>query len=452
MFVLVSVLPVSAQDAATVPTVPTVPPVDSDWHFRFELFQMLLEEQGTKTVSSVESALAVPSQSVVVMIGDLSGTSREEWLRLLRFVAQGGRVLLASDRKCIVDGIGQFHSGPVTATRSADRYQGYADCLRIQNRGSKHPLSVGVDELVTNRAGWFTPQPGGSLSWEVAAVLPANCQPILGRSQPLVSVGRISPEDSGVVVVVSDQSIFSNNMLWHGDNAVFSIRVSELLTEGDRDRLAFLTDGVIQPGYRQSLQEAQTPDIPPVKPPIPEQLPEPELETILRVANTVIRKVEDSNVLNKALMNQPRNVRQPLYQHLLMLGLTLIAGAWILWLMMRRGATPAAPVPSRQMLSASRITGQLHAERLEFGAAAEILSRDLCRDLTGSSSPADWHKLLHSESASKFSRSQRKTLAGVLELALRGSRVHISRRRFQSLGRGIRELRSLQTNTAESRS
>jgi hypothetical protein len=94
-----------------------------------------------------------------------------------------------------------------------------------------------------------------------------------------------------------------------------------------------------------------------------------------------------------------------------------------------------------------------HAARLEFGTAAEILARDFCREVTGSSVPDDWERILKDREAPirrRLSRSQVKHLGEVLELAVRGGRIHISRRHFENIGRTILQIRQLSAETATS--
>ena len=44
---------------------------DDRWHLGYDLFQMLLEEQGLTSEQSWDVALSSPSESVVVVCGDL---------------------------------------------------------------------------------------------------------------------------------------------------------------------------------------------------------------------------------------------------------------------------------------------------------------------------------------------------------------------------------------------
>jgi hypothetical protein len=82
----------------------------------------------------------------------------------------------------------------------------------------------------------------------------------------------------------------------------------------------------------------------------------------------------------------------------------------------------------------------------EFGAAIVVLARDLCIELTGSRIERDWIWCLSERAGSparNLTITQRRELTEVLGIALRGATIHVPLRRFQSLGRSIKELREV---------
>ena len=86
----------------------------------------------------------------------------------------------------------------------------------------------------------------------------------------------------------------------------------------------------------------------------------------------------------------------------------------------------------------------------EFGTAIVVLARDLCIELTGSRIETDWIRCLSERPGSpagNLNIAQRRELTEILGLALRGATIHIPRRRFQSLGRSIKELRDVHRAT-----
>jgi hypothetical protein len=119
---------------------------------------------------------------------------------------------------------------------------------------------------------------------------------------------------------------------------------------------------------------------------------------------------------------------------------------FILW---RMSQTRWNLIPNRHSRFLQSMYGVHSANQLqasEFGAAAEVLSRDLCRELTGSDVETVWQKVLsdakHPDVAS-LPRSLRKGLMELVSIATRGCRIHISRRKFQSMGRTIQAIRLL---------
>jgi hypothetical protein len=88
--------------------------------------------------------------------------------------------------------------------------------------------------------------------------------------------------DRGVLILAADQSLFSDGMLWHGDNAILAIQTSDLLCRGKRQWLTVIENHQILPSYRSSPPEpppaqAQTPP-----PQLPQDIepPEPELRML----------------------------------------------------------------------------------------------------------------------------------------------------------------------------
>ena len=97
------------------------------------------------------------------------------------------------------------------------------------------------------------------------------------------------------------------------------------------------------------------------------------------------------------------------------------------------------------MQSMYGVNSSRQLETSEFGAAVEILARDLCRELSGSQVESDWLRILASNAnlpSARFSRGQKKALKELVEIATRGCRVHLSRRKFESLGRNIELVRA----------
>ncbi|MEO2013748.1 MAG: DUF4350 domain-containing protein [Fuerstiella sp.] len=415
-----------------------------EWHFRYELFQMLLEQNGLNPTTSFSEVLNDPEHSVVVIVGQLDRSIHPR--KIETFCENGGAVLMASDLTYSAGRICEFRGGPVVGVRSLDWYQSHRDCLNITDLDPDHPLTTGVNSIVVNRSGWLDSPRWLAREPEVAARLPARCIPADAGGKPVIATITLNPPASGPLIIVSDQSLFTNGMLWHGDNAILAINVSKMLCEGQRSRLLFLADGAGLGSYEDSPLLNNLPP-PGSLPELPANMPEPELQTMLRVANSVIQNVERSNVLNEVLANRPRNARAPYYWRIFLFMLAIVALAFVIWKLSATGSAPQQSMPDREMKTAHQLSAGRKIKSAEFGFASSMLARELWEELTGLEDPASWQRLLAANAATGVLVDQEKStqnqLSVVLDLAVNTRTVHISRRRFESIGQTIHQLRQL---------
>jgi hypothetical protein len=419
------------------------------WHFGFDLLQMLLEDRGLQVRSSLEEALRTPQQSVIVITGSQPAMFTSDWDRLIGFVMNGGALLLASDNSLALPAIGRFSKGPVTSTNPLQQYQGFNDCLRIAPQTNMESF-FGVSEIVTNRSGWFEPEAVGWLEWKVLAAFPKESRPIASRNQAILAVGRWVG-DEGVAVMSADAGLFSNGMMWHGNNAIAAIRVSELLCEGGKKtQLAFLADGQVMDSYRNRVdltQDAKEPnEIPSVA--------EPELKKALRLANAIAKEVAESNVLNEALRQRPRGVQPSRYFRAFLYAVAILILLAIIWALLTSGTVQAMFLAPRTMRSAYDM--REHASNIadDFRNSAGFLARDFCWELTGSRNTADWQRFLvslmanlHSSPSSlphglTLTKLEQHELMRVIDIACRGCHTRMTSHEFQLLGSSINKLRS----------
>jgi hypothetical protein len=215
-------------------------------------------------------------------------------------------------------------------------------------------------------------------------------------------------------------------------------------------------NGQTLPSYMAELAPQQTPpqmppNIPPNIPQIPPDIdpPEPDLATMLRMANEVIDEVQDSNILNETLKERPRNMRPVAWARTILLILLVLFLLFLLWRLVQNRWHLVPNRHDRFMQSMYGVHSSRQLETSEFGAAVETLARDLCRELTGSQVESDWLRLVTVNPnlpSATFSRSQKKALKEIVGIAMRGCRVHISRRKFQTLGRSIDAIRTAWRN------
>lgn len=423
---------------------------DSDkWYLGYNGFRMLLEERGLTVRTDMSATLRRPKESVIVMFGDVTRVSLAEWRNLRAYVAQGGSLLVASELGFKLPGVNSFSPGPVSSLDKDSQYQGFDDCIVLSDLNQSHPLSKGLRRIIVNKTGWMSPSEDSSLQWEVIAALAEDVLPGAARQRAVIMAGLDAAPGTGVLILSADQSLFSDGMLWHGDNSLFAIQVSDLLCRGNRKWLTVYDNGRTLPSYMAKLAPPPTPpQIPPNIPPqIPPDIdpPEPDLATMLRMANEVLDEVQDSNILNETLRERPRNMRPIAWARTILLILFILFLLFLVWQLVQNRWHLVPNRHARFMQSMYGVNSSRQLETSEFGAAVEILARDLCREMTGSQVEGDWLKLLASNQNSPsvtFSRGQKKALKEVVGIATRGCRVHLSRRKFESLGRSIELVRT----------
>ena len=403
----------------------------SPWQLEYDLFQMLLEEKGLEILSDYSSAIRQPKSSVIVLMGaiprELSG---DDWDSLYKFVESGGAALITSDSAYNSERFGTFFSRSVSSTDYGLQYQGFEDCLVVPTTEEGMRRMPGVDALVTNRSGWFEPELVNEIFWESLASFPDGCAPPRAQGQSLVTMGTIN--ERGRVIVSSDASLFSNGMMWHGDNAVASIRIAELLCEGGRNQLAFVKNSRFSSSYKERITAKPDPEIP-----LPDQ-PEPTLDKMLRLSNAVVKEVAESNVLNEALRDQPRHWTANNY-FLLLLNLAVIAFliflAALLW---RSGTLANRFLPRKQMKTAYQLRCETGGRKGDYRNAAGYLAREFCWEVTGSRKSNDWQVSV--QRFTHLSKQARRQLDDIVDIASRGRQMRMNRDEFERLGTNILEL------------
>ena len=403
-------------------------------------------------MQSLESSLDSPSNSVIVVTGDLRRLPSDIGVRLVQFVSRGGNVLLASDQPRRMTGIGEIKAGQVVSTHAEDRYLDFKDCVRILNIDSSHPSMQGVNEIVSNRTAWLALPPKTSsidgLRWQVIATLPPDCLPSESSEQPLIVVGNRKEQAAGLLFVIADTSVLTNGMLWHGDNSTFAIRVSDLLGRGQKTHMSFVADGRVLSNYIDRIQPP-TPKISSNRTneqsfPRIQDLSESDLETMLRVANHVLKNVADSNILNEAMANQPRPVNIRLYSRAVLAMFSAAAVLLILAYVLRRIPSILKRQPIIPHVSAFEMDSVSRQRSSQYGPAAFILAREFCKECSGTSGEKEWRNqatsFRHSE-AIPNDKAFREKLEYVRSFEISNLVPKVSEKEFLKLGKTIHELR-----------
>jgi len=424
---------------------PELTGADLRWQFGFDIFQLMLEQQGLVTTDDTVGTLQNdPSKSVIVIIGELDGLPDWMWPQVSTFLRRGGAVLIATDRYVDAKGLCVFSRGPVKANFLNAVYQGHLDCPVIRNVAKNSRLFRGVRELVANRAGWVDRIARQQGDWEMQAWLPRSFSlsptSSRGSGKPLVATLDVSGGSPGRLLAIGDHSLFINGMLWHGDNAMFALNTTAWLARGGRNRVLFLINGVpAQPGIHPDFNQADRPQI------NPEDLPDLPKESWLAFANTFVSGLEDADFFNELAIHYPREVESGFYWRCVLLTLACLAG-WILCRRLPGGGQPVEPTMRRPAatLLTTRVQDQIRSGNLR--PAACELARELCRELTGSMDPRHWSISptdIQVDGSFMLTRNTRAAFRRLILLAANSKRTAITEKDLRVVSRDLEQIRQL---------
>jgi len=440
------------------------PPADADetWYTGYRGLRVLLEEQGLSAPGDLEQVLLNPSRSTVLLLGSLQNISRDDWLRLRRFVAQGGAALAAFEEPTFVriPGVSTWFPGPITSNDPALQYSAFSDVLQLPVE-TAHPLVQSVPSIVVNRSGWFTEPEDSSLSWTVLVRCPPQMLPAGSANGGVLAIGTDPSDSAGLLILAADKSLYSDGMIWHGSNSVLAINTVLRLAAG-RDQYAVVESGQLSSANSSQRPQADQPSSAPPAPDFPDLLrrspppmiqrpvppssitpPPADLSTILRTANALLDKLQQSNLLNRTLRDRPRSVRPGSWLRTMLLLVCSVAGLWALLLLFRRRLPPLPEWKAGFMRSVYGMQAAGQIEQQEFGAAAEVLCRRFCVEVTGSALETDWLRLRgtqHPSALTTLPAPLRTGLEEIVGIAIHGSRISLPEHRFRQLGVYLRDL------------
>ncbi len=365
-----------------------------EWQFGFQLFHLLLEQKGLYSVPDFRDAMdRRPRQTAVVLMGNLNNIPTDLRSRLQTFLDRGGVVLVASDETSFFKNLFLISDGPFAVQNDKFAYQGFQDCPVVTELRPQTPLLDGISSIVANRTGVISRMDDRFGIWSILARLPDLYESrARRRSQPpLIAEWKSRTRGGGRLILMADHSVLINGMLWHGDNAKLAVNIADWLSTGDRKEVAFIVDG--QPAQAML---ALPPEISDELPPL-EDLPTPTLkdllslppEVLLKFANRFAAGMEDADVMNELLANQPADLPTPQFRQALYIVAGILAALYILRLMGKVGSRPTTRPPRAvgQSVNFSRSrtlsSGELHT-------ASRELAQSALRQLTGSSDPQDW--------------------------------------------------------------
>lgn len=409
---------------------------DSEWWFGFQLLEMLFKHRGLVPMTSSQRVLTSrPEETVLVIVGggdDLASLGPG----LGRFLRQGGAVLIATDHTASMGELGFLQRGPIIASSPELAYQGFHDCPRLVDLVREHSLMKGVSQLITNRCGRISRLTGTGLEWQVLATLPDR-QGEAAQPLSIIAAGEV-PGTTGRIAVVSDHSLLTNGMLWHGDNAIFAVNLCHWLTEPGRKRFLFLDNGRVGSG------PLPPPELPQRLPTPPERIPELTREEMVTFANKLITGLEDADVFNELATNRLPFLSDAVYARSLLVLLAVILSLLLLSRLGSSMAPRAQPLPIRGMPTVADLKIQQRADAGEFEHAARTMCRELLEQLTGKTASGTWPWSIDPRDVEiqghYFLRSRlRNDLTRILQAA-QSDRRKFDRTEFQSLMKSVLRL------------
>jgi len=245
-------------------------------------------------------------QTVLVMMGELHSSSLRNQIDLDFYLENGGSVLIASDyqnHKILRRQGIQFAASGLVAENREDFFGGqYSDCPVVTNVQLPIPVLGGIDALVTNRPGVI--RTFANTPWKRLAYLP----PMVGSSGP--NVFSLGGENAagGKLICFSDQSMFSNQMLMHGDNARAAKQAMEWLKGQNRKRVLVIADGIVQTAVDPADLNVELPQ--PTREEVVDAIKDLPPSAMLEFGNAVLGVVEDENMINEFVNAQMDRVHQ----------------------------------------------------------------------------------------------------------------------------------------------
>jgi hypothetical protein len=201
-------LPASAQDVGDFD------PASSDWNGLSDL--VVLAGEGASVVRDLDAA-TLTSRDAVILIAPREAPPAEPLIAAMR---EGGRVVIADDYGAGGPILRAFHIERRAPHDTEDtlRLRGNPQLL-VARPAMQHPLTMGVDALVTNHPQIVVHRPDASAADR--APLPPIFE--IATGEAVVLAGAVGDEPhQGRLVVLSDPSVLINNMLEMRGNRRFA--------------------------------------------------------------------------------------------------------------------------------------------------------------------------------------------------------------------------------------
>jgi hypothetical protein len=219
------------------------------------------------------------SRLLLVVLGDSRYLNEWTQQKLRSFVRDGGALLVATDQptgRTLTDAFGVRVTGDFLQVDegSALGYRKLADCPLIFKMAD-HPMFATVGQIATNRPSDVVFGRTMPKEWSLVSLAWFPPEAHLEKSNPALERGRgqgyrfaVGGDiHAGRVLVLSDHSVFINDMMLQvdNDNFFFARNCFDWLTDsGKRNQVLFIEDGRVVTDFNISFKET---------PPLPFRLP-----------------------------------------------------------------------------------------------------------------------------------------------------------------------------------
>jgi hypothetical protein len=349
---------------------PSVPFPQDNHALRYILDKLELQPlAGLEGIGGV----ADPKDCVLLVLGETDVVEHVP-TGVKNFVKQGGALLLATDRstKVLEKEFGVAISGDLLTT--ADLSKAYREKLPgcpivIGIEGKQPPLFQGLKRVATNRPSYLEARTN---ELTVLAYFPRECQiegrvlgppnlPLLTQRRAFAAAGRIG---KGRVLVLSDHSVFINDMMMQPDNDNFDFAYACLQWLSSGRRHALLVDeGIVYTSFKVPVREGS-------------ELPTPPAE----LWNQLLLGLERDDILNRLILRR-FSVNQVISALLLVFTLGLMGYGYFRLARGSYSVDPDAPLAVSNVGAAVQPPGlvqQRHQTMLREGKLWEA-ARDLAR-------------------------------------------------------------------------
>lgn len=266
------------------------------------------------------------SNVLLVVLGDSGFLNESGKAELQSIVQEGGAVFVATDQRAagalksafgveVTGGFLQVKAG------SPQAYRGFADCPLIVPLLESHPIFRTIRKIATNRPSNLALSTSRRV--QSLALFPGETHFEKGGDSPrqaycFAAGGEVG---AGKVLVLSDHSVFINDMMLQVDNhnIDFARNCLDWLTDsGKRNQVLFVEDGEVITDFNLTLKEPL--------PPLPLQLPSES--ALIQTGNELLANLDVAGGANQLINDRVPHETILLLAVVLVTALLLGYGLW----------------------------------------------------------------------------------------------------------------------------